>query len=295
MTGKLDIDALRALKAISDQGGVTRAARFLSLSQSAVSHKIRRLEESIDCPLLSRRPGAPLLTEAGQRLVGYAERILGLHDEAVQSLSKRRLAGRIRLGITEDISSSGLARILARFAQLHPGVQVRTHVAQSLVLQRQLAAQKIDISVMQVFVDDVLPADTVLWREGLHWVRSRDHGFEASGPVPFLAFDEDCFYRQWAVENGPAHNWRLNTVLECASSAGIAAAVEAGMGISLLNERHITPAMEIVDHLFQPAPEIAYLVRPAEGRVTGAVRALADEIALEAERQAGGQAARKAA
>ncbi|MFC6496344.1 LysR family transcriptional regulator, partial [Gemmobacter lanyuensis] len=80
---RLEIDALRALIAVQDHGGVTRAATALGLTQSAVSHKIKRLEISLDAELLSRRPNAPLFTPAGMDLLGYARRILGIHDEAV--------------------------------------------------------------------------------------------------------------------------------------------------------------------------------------------------------------------
>ena len=119
MSARLEIDALRALKAVADLGGVTRAADFLALSQSAVSHKIRRLEESIECRLLRRQPGAPLLTDDGERLLGYAARIITLHDEALSSLGRKTLKGQVRLGITEDTTSAGLARILARFTIQH--------------------------------------------------------------------------------------------------------------------------------------------------------------------------------
>jgi molybdenum-dependent DNA-binding transcriptional regulator ModE len=58
-TRRLDIDALRALRAIRQHGGVTRAGEALGLTQSAVSHKIKRLETSLDCDLLNRRSGGP--------------------------------------------------------------------------------------------------------------------------------------------------------------------------------------------------------------------------------------------
>ena len=52
MSQRMDIDVLRTLKAIQDHGGVTRAAEHLALTQSAVSHKIRRFEDSLGCQLL---------------------------------------------------------------------------------------------------------------------------------------------------------------------------------------------------------------------------------------------------
>ena len=138
MNRRLEISALQTLCAVQDHGGVTRASEHLSLSQSAVSHKIKRLESSIDCELLSRRAGAPALTAEGERLVAYARRILALHDEALLSLGKRSLSGKIRLGMTEDTTSSDLSRILGRFTRLHPNISVRTHVRQSLMLEREL-------------------------------------------------------------------------------------------------------------------------------------------------------------
>jgi DNA-binding transcriptional LysR family regulator len=90
---RLEIDALRALCAIRQHGGITKASAALGLSQSAVSHKIKRLEVSLDCELLGRRSGGPMFTAAGEDLLDYAGRILGLHDEALISLSKIPLAG----------------------------------------------------------------------------------------------------------------------------------------------------------------------------------------------------------
>lgn len=134
-TRRLDIDALRALRAIQQHGGVTRAAEALGLTQSAVSHKVKRLETSLDCDLLNRRAGAPMFTSAGQDLLDYAARILGLHDEALLSLTKTDLAGRIQLGLTEDTTCTDLSRILGRFHRLHPQVAVRTKVRMSVVLR----------------------------------------------------------------------------------------------------------------------------------------------------------------
>lgn len=87
MNDRIEIDVLQALCAIEDFGGITRAAEHLSLTQSAVSHKIKRLESRIGQSLLHRRAGAPVFTDDGLTLLAYARRILALHDEAVQSLS----------------------------------------------------------------------------------------------------------------------------------------------------------------------------------------------------------------
>ena len=281
MPVKLDVDSLRALKSVADHGGVTKAAQYLSLSQSAVSHKIKRLEENIDCALLARQVGAPLLTEAGERLLGYAHRILSLHDEAVVSLSKRTLVGNIRVGMTEDMSSSGLARILARYARIFRDVSVRTHVAQSMVLQKELNEGAIDLGVMQIFTHDLQQDDIELFRCRLQWAKAQDFQMPAEGVVPFLAYNDQCFYKNWVLEHTCFMRWQLNTVLECATNVGIISAIEAGLGISIINEHHITHTMEVMEEGFQAPPCISYVIRVASKAKPNVVKSLVDEISRE--------------
>lgn len=279
MLGKLEIDSLRTVRMIAQVGGVSRASEHLGLSQSAVSHKMRRLEETLDCRILTRRPGADLLTDAGKRLLSYAERILALHDEAVHSLSRRAVAGRVRLGITEDMSSSDLSRTLSRFSRVHPDVALHTSVQQSLVLERQLSDGHLDVAVLQVFEGDQNPTDRVLLKEGLHWVRSPDLQLDPKTPVPFLTFSEDCFYRRWAEAEAQIQGWALRVALDCASASGIASAVLSGMGVALLNERRITKDMQVVDgDLVQPRP-ILHVARARRG-IDSAAAALLHELTV---------------
>ena len=281
MHEKLDIDGLRALHAIQSQGGVTRAAEFLCLSQPTVSHKIRRLEKMLDCDLLARRTGGPLFTEAGERLLGYAKRMMDLHDEALAALGKRLLAGAIRLGMTEDITSGDVSRILGRFARLHPEIQVRTRVSSSLTLSDWLESGEIDVAVMQVFARDVQPGELVLYEDSLHWVKSFELALNEGDPVPFLAFDNNCFYKHWAKTEGSRAGDQFATVMECPSTTGILASVHSGLGVALVNGLHISPEMEVLKEMFPEPPKIAYVVRTRVQTTNDAVLALVQAIACE--------------
>jgi DNA-binding transcriptional LysR family regulator len=281
---RLDIDSLRALRAIRMHGGVTRAAEALGLTQSAVSHKIKRLETSLGCELLDRRPGGGTFTAEGVGLLDYAVKILGLHDEAVVSFAKSSLAGRIQLGFTEDTTCSDLSRILGRFGRLHPQVTVRTKVRMSLVLRSMLERGELDVAIIQVFAHEVRPTDIVLFREDLHWVKSRELVLADDGPIPFLSFDDDCFYRRWAIDIGQDGGADLETVFECSSAAGIVAAVEAGLGIALLSDRHLRPDMEIVGQRLPTPPSLAYVVRRAKKARNPALESLISEIENEISR-----------
>jgi DNA-binding transcriptional LysR family regulator len=284
---RLEIDALRALWAIRHHGGITRAAEGLGLSQSAVSHKVKRLETSLDCDLLGRKPGGAMFTAAGEDLLDYAGRILGLHDEALLSLSKTSLKGRIALGLTEDTACSDLARILARFRRLHPHVAVRTKVRMSLVLRAMLDRGELEAAILQVFAHEVRPTDVVLFREELHWVKHPELSLPQQGPIPFLSFDDECFYRRWALDIGQDGGVVLETVFECASAAGIVAAVNSAMGVALLSGRHLRPEMQIVSEHLPAPPAVAYVVRRARKARNSALETLVAEIEKEISRYGG--------
>jgi DNA-binding transcriptional LysR family regulator len=284
---RLDTDALRALRAIRQHGGITRAAEALGLTQSAVSHKIKRLETSLDCDLLTRKSGAPTFTAAGEDLLDYATRILGLHDEALLSLTKTDLAGRILLGLTEDTTCSDLSRILGRFHRLHPQVAVRTKVRMSLVLRGMLERGELDAAILQIFAHEVRPTDVVLFREGLHWVKSPNLALPTDGPIPFLSFDDDCFYRHWALDIGQDSGALLETVFECSSAAGIIARVTAGLGVALLSDRHLRPEMEILATRLPAPPALTYVVRRARKARNPALDSLVAGIEAEVSRTGG--------
>ncbi|ASP76346.1 LysR family transcriptional regulator [Sinorhizobium meliloti] len=284
---RLEIDALRALWAIRRHGGITRAAEALGLSQSAVSHKIKRLETSLDCDLLGRSPGGAMFTAAGEDLLDYAGKILGLHDEALLSLSKASLEGRIALGLTEDTACSDLARILGRFRRLHPNVAVRTKVRMSLVLRAMLERGELDAAILQVFAHEVRPTDVVLFREELHWVKHPQLSLPQQGPIPFLSFDDECFYRRWALDIGQDGGVVLETVFECASAAGIVAAVTSAMGVALLSGRHLRPEMQIVTERLPTPPALAYVARRARKVRNSALDTLVAEIENEISRYGG--------
>src|SRR3954453_88134 len=98
----LDTDQLRSFLAIVDHGSFTRAAERVNKTQSAVSMHIRRLEEQLGRQLFLKQGRGVRLSEDGEKLVDYARQMLQIEAAAVASVSRRALAGRIRLGIPDD-------------------------------------------------------------------------------------------------------------------------------------------------------------------------------------------------
>ena len=120
---QLPTDLLRTFATVADTRSFTRAGDIVHRTQSAVSMQIRRLEEEVGSPLFLRAGKVVSLTPEGETLLGYARRILALHDEAVASVSAPDMTGVVRLGSPDDFVGRFLPKILAGFAEAYPRVR----------------------------------------------------------------------------------------------------------------------------------------------------------------------------
>src|SRR5437660_962525 len=86
MNHPLDSRQLRAFTSLARTGSFTLAAKELYLSQSAVSHSMKALEQDVGCRLLDRVGKKVLLTQAGEQLLHHAQKILSEMSQARDSL-----------------------------------------------------------------------------------------------------------------------------------------------------------------------------------------------------------------
>ncbi len=278
---RLDIDSLRTFKMVVELGGITRAAQKLHLTQSAVSHKLARLEERIGRPLLSKGPGGLGPTEDGRNLLSYADRLVALHDEAADHFRSSDLSGQIRLGSTEDSTGRKLAAVLGRFRRLHPQVTLSIKVAQSLMLRHWLESGEVDLAILQVFENEMQPDDIELWREDLLWVRAADHPITYDRLIPFVSFDAQCFYRLAAQRALAERGQALNVILECPSSEGVRAGVRHGLGLALLNRRNLAPGIVEAEGDLPGFPPVVHVLRRRSEAPSRIEQSLIDAVTAE--------------
>lgn len=238
----LDIALLRTFVSVADAGGFTRAGERVHRTQSTVSQQIRRLEEQAGAVLLERSARAVRLTDDGERLLGYARRILALSDEARLALRADRPREVVRVGVTEDYAVDRLPGLLARLARRDDLLlQVRCDL--SLTLRRDLEAGDLDIALVKQM--EPAPAALTTARVPLGWA-----GAAAPAPapapdeaVPLAVFPQGCVYRNHAIHvlEQAGRTWRV--AYASPNLAGVQAAVRAGLGISPLSPWESAPGM----------------------------------------------------
>src|SRR6266852_4406117 len=143
----LNMELLRSFFWVVDSGGFTRAGERVLRTQSTVSQQIKRLQDDLGQPLLNRTGKDVTPTEAGERLLSYARRLLSLAEEARDVLSRPGNEGAIRLGVPEDFAAYRLTKLLASFSRSRPGLRLDVRVDQSICLQRDLERGELDLAL----------------------------------------------------------------------------------------------------------------------------------------------------
>ena len=231
----LDLELLRSFVSVVEAGGCTRAGERVHRTQSTVSQQIKRLEEDVGQVLLHRDGKDVRPTEAGERLLSYARRLLSLAEEARDVLRQPGGEGAIRLGIPEDFAAYRLAKLLGAFSRSHPGLRLDVRADQSKHLARDLQRGELDLAL---YKREAGAKDAIaVWPERVHWVTSKSHPVDVNVPsVPLIGFPLGCIYRAGAIHALESAGRAWHTAYTSSSLAGIQAAVAAGMGLSILSE-----------------------------------------------------------
>jgi DNA-binding transcriptional LysR family regulator len=234
----LDLELLRSFISVVDSGGFTRAGERVHRTQSTVSQQIKRLEDDVGQPLLNRSGKEVTPTEAGERLLPYARRLLSLAEEARDVMARPGHEGAVRLGVPEDFAAYRLTKLLAAFSRAQPGLRLDVRADQSANLKRDLERGDLDLALFKRAAGE--KSGIAVWPERVHWVTSKNHPRNTSaGSVPLIGFPAGCLYRAGAIHalESAGRTWHM--AYTSSNLAGIQAAVAAGMGLSILSEMAI--------------------------------------------------------
>jgi DNA-binding transcriptional LysR family regulator len=275
-----DLELLRSFVSVVDSGGFTRAGERVHRTQSTVSQQIKRLEDDLGQPLLNRTAKDVTPTEAGERLLSYARRLLSLAEEARDVMARPGHEGAVRLGIPEDFAAYRLAKLLATFSRARPGLRLDVRADQSMYLRRDLERGELDLALLKRDAGE--KGGIAVWPERVHWVTSKTHPIDSAAirSVPLIGFPAGCLYRARAIHAIESAGRPWHMAYTSSSLAGIQAAVAAGLGLSILSEMAIQSDHRVLTAKDGFAPidktEVALVASPGASPAT---LRLADRLA----------------
>jgi DNA-binding transcriptional LysR family regulator len=243
MNGVLDLDQLRTFVAIAESGSFTRAADAVHKTQSAVSMQMRRLEERIGKPIFTRDGRQSKLSDDGERLLGYARRMLSLSNETIAAFDETELTGSVVLGTPDDYADRFLPEILARFARSNPRVEVSVMCEPSMTLAENIRSANVDLAIVTACGE--FDAE-VIRQEPLLWVTSASHHTEQEEIVPLALSRAPCMWRTAGLEALTNIGRKYRVRYTSGNSTAISAAVLAGLAVTVLAESALRPGMRVL-------------------------------------------------
>lgn len=260
------IDLLKTFLAIIDTGGFTNAGQVVHRTQSAISMQIKRLEETVGQPLFERSGRSFTLTAEGELLAPYARRMLKLHEEAVSAMIQPEMVGQLRIGTPDDYALQFLPGILAQFARAYPRVQVTVRCEPSSHLAPALANGEMDLTLLtgDVYRD----MGDVVRNEPLVWAASAHHLVHEETPLPLAMFQSDCVFRKYAFQSLDSIGRAYRVAYQSASTAGILAAVSAGLAVTVIASSVIPPEIRTLgpEEGLPPLPVTPIVLATASGK-----------------------------
>jgi DNA-binding transcriptional LysR family regulator len=232
----MDLAELRIFRAVVNEGGVTRAAERLHRVQSNVTTRIRQLEEKLGTELFIREGKRLRLTPSGQVLLGFADRLLALADEAGAAVLDPRPRGTFRLGAMESTAAVRLPEPLSRFHQLYPQVALELRIGNPEVLSRAILAGELDAALVAEPIADAQFEQITVFVEEPVIVSAANRDLTELSASCVLVFEHGCPHRkrleQWYARRGIVPQ----RIIELGSYHAMLGCVLAGMGIALVPE-----------------------------------------------------------
>jgi DNA-binding transcriptional LysR family regulator len=241
----MELRLLRTFRAVARAGSFTRAAADLGYVQSNVTAQIKTLERDLGTPLFERLGRRIVITDAGRRLVPYAERILRLAEEASEDLRTGgdEVAGTLRIGAAETLCAYRLPEVLRTLRTRLPRLRVVFRPASRSALLADLSAARIDAALLleePIAAPDL--AVEALCAEPVVFVAAPDHRLAGVDPVTatdlaaeqLIQVEPDCAHRQVVDRELRSAGIDPPVLAEFANLEAVKRCAVAGLGVAAL-------------------------------------------------------------
>jgi aminoethylphosphonate catabolism LysR family transcriptional regulator len=234
---------LRAFHAVATQGGFSKAAEHLHLTQPTLSDQVRKLEIDFDILLFNRNSRSVTLTEAGKHLLLITTRMFECEAEAMEFLQETQdlLTGNLTLSADAPFH---ILKIVRKFRDRYPGVNVNIKIGNSEEILRHLFDFKSDIGVFSRVPDDERLNIVSLRDDPLVAVISKEHAWASRKSIRFSELEGQPLVlrelgsttRQLIEDEFARLKLKQGTLMEVEGRESIREAVATGNGIGFVSK-----------------------------------------------------------
>ena len=234
----MEFSQLTMFKTVAEQGSIVRASELLHCVPSNITNRIKLLESELGVSLFIRKGRGLIISPSGVLFLTYTNKILSLCQEARRALEPSSMpSGILSVGAIESCATGRLPKLLSKFHQNYPSVQMQFSTGPWPQLLSDVVAHKLDCAVIAADNEHPDISRLEIYKEELVLIASPDMGDikkpqDLSGKNIFM-WPEGCPYRKslegWLDEH------RVATVITSIASYGtILGCVSSGAGVSLV-------------------------------------------------------------
>ncbi|MDD6133761.1 MAG: LysR family transcriptional regulator [Selenomonadaceae bacterium] len=249
----MELTQLKYFQALARHKNFTQAAKSISVSQSALSRSIAKLEQELGAPLLNRHGKETELTEAGEKFLFHVDRVLREMDVARQEIKMDNGGeGTVSVSFLHSLGDTYLPLILSRFHARYPHVGIKLNQQNSAVMSEEIMEGDTDICLCSMLNGDDI-AWMYLWSEELFLVVPDSHPLAQRETVrleevdgePFITLKTEYNLRQQVNQLLDLAESQPQVIFEGDEVHNLISLVAAKLGVSLLPHIPCTEQMGV--------------------------------------------------
>lgn len=234
----LDVEAVQAFLLVADLRSFTRAAEAMDTTQSAVSLKIKRLEDGLGRRLLERTPRLVRLSAEGGLFLDSARALVAAHQGALAAFAAEQR--RLTIGISHHLVGAELPLVLRRMNATEPRLVVEMRIAASREVLGDFDRGLLDAAIV-LRHDDRRRGGEVILAEDFAWMAAPDFAHRPGETLRLATQAEPCSVRSMALAALDAAGIAWTEVFVGGGIATIGAAISAGLAVAALGRRVAPP------------------------------------------------------
>ena len=239
----MDLSQLEVFLTVAREGRFSRAAEKLFRTQSAVSQTIRKLEDELGEPLFDRSSREGVLTDAGNVLKDYAEKLLNLRADAQEALVELRELQKGKLAMAaNEFTVLYLLPMLAEFRRLHPMIKIMVQRALGSHIPDDIMNHSVEMGVLSYDPQDDRLHSIVVYQDELAFVVPPNHPLAGAAEVSIRQLGAEAFvahivsspYRDKVIQTFARYKTPLHMAIELPTLQAIKRFVVMGNGVALV-------------------------------------------------------------
>lgn len=255
---RMNYERLKTFIAVAEKKSFSDAAKILFVTQPTITSQIKALEEELNTKLFERTTKKVEMTQSAVILYQYAREIIHLSDAAQKEILKieDKIHGDLSMGCSFTIGEYILPVYLKKFKDMYPLIQMSVDISNSNTIVTSLKDQLIDVGLIETLIDDpqimIEPflADELILIAAPNYFSNNEIkiSMDQLKQTPLIVREKGSGTRavveQYLNQAGMSID-ELNVVMELGSTEAIKAAVESGLGVSIISKNAILKEQQL--------------------------------------------------